>query len=99
MAQFLRDLLLNGYNGVKPIETVEKKKGLGQRIKDVATAELDKNGPRILFYKRLPTLYGSDLVRISTKGSVDPARTLAVNTSRYKSRRSKSSNCHSQNHS
>ena len=83
MAQFLRDLLLNGYNGVKPIETVEKKKGLGQRIKDVATAELDKNGPRVLFYKRLPTLYGSDLVRISTKGSVDPARTLAVRGARY----------------
>ena len=83
MAQFLRDLLRNGYNGVKPIETVEKKKGLGQRIKDVATAELDKNGPRILFYKRLPTLYGSDLVRISTKGSVDPARTLAVRGARY----------------
>jgi hypothetical protein len=82
MAQFLRDLLLNGYNGVKPIETVEKKKGLGQRIKDVATAELDKNGPRVLFYKRLPTLYGSDLVRISTKGSVDPARTLAVRGAR-----------------
>jgi len=83
MAQFLRDLLLNGYNGVKPIETVEKKKGLGQRIKDVATAELDKNGPRVLFYKRLPTLYGSDLVRISTKGSVEPARTLAVRGARY----------------
>jgi hypothetical protein len=83
MAQFLRDLLRNGYNGVKPIETVEKKKGLGQRIKDVATAELDKNGPRVLFYKRLPTLYGSDLVRISTKGSVEPARTLAVRGARY----------------
>jgi|694.fasta_scaffold97553_2 hypothetical protein len=83
MAQFLRDLLRNGYNGVKPIETVEKKKGLGQRIKDVATAELDKNGPRVLFYKRLPTLYGSDLVRISTKGSVEPARTLTVRGARY----------------
>jgi hypothetical protein len=83
MAQFLRDLLLNGYNGVKPIETIQKKNNLGQQVKDVVSAELSKTGPRVLFYKRLPTLYGSDLVRISTKGSVDPARTLAVRSSRY----------------
>jgi hypothetical protein len=85
MAQFLKDLLLNGYNGVKPIETIQKKNNLGQQVKDVVSAELSKTGKRVLFYKQLPTLYGSDLVRISTKGSVDPARTLAVNTSRYKS--------------
>jgi len=85
MAQFLRDLLLNGYNGVKPIETIQKGNNLGQQVKDVVSAELDANGPRVLFYKQLPTLYGSDLVRISTKGSVDPARTIAVNSSRYKS--------------
>lgn len=78
MAQFLRDLLLNGYNGVKPIETIQKGNNLGQQVKDVVSAELDKDGPRVLFYKQLPTLYGSDLIRISTKGSVDPARTLAV---------------------
>jgi len=83
MAQFLKDLLLDGFNGVKPIETIEKKKGLGQRIKDVTTAELDKNGPRVLFYKQLPSLYGSDLPRISSKGSIDPARTLAVRGARY----------------
>ena len=84
MAQkFLKDLLLDGFNGVKPIETIEKKKGLGQQVKDVATAELDKNGPRVLFYKQLPSLYGSDLARISSKGSIDPARTLAVRGARY----------------
>ena len=83
MAQFLRDLLLNGYNGVKPIETIQKRNSLGQQVKDVASAELSKTGPRVLFYKRLPTLYGTDLIRISTKGSVDPARTLSVRTSRY----------------
>jgi hypothetical protein len=83
MAQFLRDLLLNGYNGVKPIETVQKRNSLGQQVKDVASAEFSKTGPRVLFYKRLPTLYGSDLIRISTKGSVEPGRTLAVNSSRY----------------
>jgi hypothetical protein len=83
MAQFLRDLLLNGYNGVKPIETIQKKNNLGQQVKDVVSAELSKTGPRVLFYKQLPTLYGSDLVRISTKGSVDPARTLSVATTRY----------------
>lgn len=83
MAQFLRDLLLNGYNGVKPIETVQKRNNLGQQVKDVASAEFSKTGPRVLFYKRLPSLYGSDLIRISTKGSVDPARTLSVSTSRY----------------
>jgi hypothetical protein len=83
MAQFLRDLLLNGYNGVKPIETIQKGNNLGQQVKDVVSAELSKTGKRVLFYKQLPTLYGSDLVRISTKGSVDPARTLAVRSSRY----------------
>jgi hypothetical protein len=82
MAQFLRDLLLNGYNGVKPIETIQKKNNLGQQVKDVVSAELSKTGKRVLFYKQLPTLYGSDLVRISTKGSVDPARTLAVKGAR-----------------
>jgi hypothetical protein len=85
MAQFLKDLLLNGYNGVKPIETIQKKNNLGQQVKDVVSAELSKTGKRVLFYKQLPTLYGSDLIRISTKGSVDPARTIAVNSSRYKS--------------
>lgn len=83
MGQFLRDLLLNGYNGVKPIETIQKGNNLGQRVKDVASAEFAKNGPRVLFYKKLPSLYGSDLLRISTKGSVDPARTLAVKGARY----------------
>lgn len=83
MAQFLKDLLLNGYNGVKPVETIQKKNNLGQQVKDVVSAELSKTGPRVLFYKQLPSVYGSDLVRISTKGSVDPARTLAVSTSRY----------------
>ena len=83
MAQFLRDLLLNGYNGVKPIETIQKRNSLGQQVKDIASAELSKTGPRVLFYKQLPTLYGSDLVRISTKGSVDIGRTLSVRTSRY----------------
>lgn len=83
MAEFLRDLLLNGYNGVKPIETIQKGNSLGQQIKDVASAELAKDGPRVLFYKRLPSLYGSDLVRISSKGSIDPARTLSVASSRY----------------
>lgn len=83
MAQFLRDLLLNGYNGVKPIETIQKRNSLGQQVKDVASAELSKTGPRVLFYKRLPTLYGSDLIRISSKGSIDPARTLSVASSRY----------------
>lgn len=82
MAQFLKDLLLNGYNGVKPIETIQKRNNLGQQVKDVISAELSKTGQRVLFYKQLPTLYGSDLIRISTKGSVDPARTLAVSGAR-----------------
>lgn len=83
MAQFLKDLLLDGYNGVKPIETVQKRNGLGQQVKDVVTAEVSKTGPRVLFYKNLPSLYGSDLARISSKGSIDPARTLSVKSSRY----------------
>jgi uncharacterized protein YjbJ (UPF0337 family) len=83
MAQFLKDLLLDGYNGAKPIETKQKRNGLGQQVKDVVSAESSKTGPRVLFYKRLPSLYGTDLPRISSKGSIDPARTLAVKSSRY----------------
>jgi len=81
--RFLRDLWKDGYNGVKPVETIIKRAGLGQQIKDVASAELAKDGPRVLFYKQLPALYGSDLARISSKGSIDPARTLSVASSRY----------------
>lgn len=81
--RFLRDLWKDGYNGVKPVETIIKRAGLGQQIKDVASAELAKDGPRVLFYKQLPSLYGSDLPRISSKGSIDPARTLSVASSRY----------------
>lgn len=83
MAQFLKDLLLNGYNGVKPIETIQKGNNLGQQVKDVISAESSPTGPRVLFYKQLPTLYGSDLPRIESKGSIDPARTIALNSSRY----------------
>lgn len=89
MAKFLKDLFVTKdyipYGGeyVPFVEFNHKNVGAIQNVKDVASAEASTTGPRILFYKQLPSLYGTDLVRISTKGSADPSRTLSVTTSRY----------------
>jgi hypothetical protein len=63
-----------------------KNKGLGGKIMDFVKAEANPNGPRVLFYKKLvtpPLIYGTDTPRISLKGTVDPARSLAVASAKY----------------
>ena len=60
--------------------------GLGGKIMDFIKAEANPDGPRVLFYKKLvtpPLLYGSETPRISLKGTVDPARSLAVAAAKY----------------
>jgi hypothetical protein len=64
-----------------------KNKGLGGKIMDFVKAEANPNGPRVLFYKKLvtpPLIYGTDTPRISLKGTVDPPRSLATTSARYK---------------
>ena len=76
-------------NGDKEVTTWNgghKNKGLGGKIMDFVKAEANPNGPRVLFYKKLvtpPLVYGTETPRISLKGTVDPARSLAVNSAKY----------------
>jgi hypothetical protein len=61
-------------------------KGLGGKIMDFVKAEINPKGPRVLFYKKLvtpPLIYGTETPRISLKGTVDPARSLAVASAKY----------------
>ncbi len=61
-------------------------KGLGGKIMDFVKAEINPKGPRVLFYKKLvtpPLIYGTETPRISLKGTVDPARTLALTSAKY----------------
>lgn len=60
--------------------------GLGGKIMDFIQAEINPNGPRVLFYKKLvtpPLIYGTETPRISLKGTVDPPRTLALAKAKY----------------
>lgn len=63
-----------------------QKSGIIDRVRDVASAELDPNGIRVNFYKSIvtpPFIYGLETPRITTKGGIDPVRTLSVNSTRY----------------
>jgi hypothetical protein len=75
MPQFLQDLLKSGYNGVKGVEP--------KKDTTLIDAELDKKNPRINLYTHLPELYSTSLPIIESQGSIDPARTLAVNSTKY----------------
>jgi hypothetical protein len=76
-------------NGNKDITTWNgghKDKGLIGGAMDFVKAELNPQGPRVLFYKKLvtpPLLYGSETPRISLKGTVDPPRSESLKTARY----------------
>ena len=61
-------------------------KGLGGKVMDFVKAEINPKGPRVLFYKKLvtpPLIYGTETPRISLKGTVDPARSLATKSAKY----------------
>lgn len=49
---------------------------------NIVNSELNKNRPLLQFVRNLPRVYGTDLIRIESRGSIDPARTLAVKSSR-----------------
>lgn len=82
------DLFKNA-NGNKDVTTWNgghKDKGIIGGAMDFVQAELNPNGPRITFYKKLvtpPLLYGTETPRISLKGTVDPPRSLATTSVRY----------------
>ena len=61
-------------------------KGIIGNAMDFIKAEANPTGPRITFYKKLvtpPLIYGTETPRISLKGTVDPARSLATTSARY----------------
>jgi len=76
-------------NGDKDVTTWNgghKDKGIIGGAMDFIQAELNPNGPRITFYKKLvtpPLLYGTETPRISLKGTVDPPRSLATTSAKY----------------
>jgi hypothetical protein len=83
----------NGNGDVTVWDGTTQKSGIVDRVNDFASAELNPNGPRMMFYKQLitpPLIYGLDAPRISLKGAVDPARTLSVNSSKYQDTKSTS---------
>jgi len=49
---------------------------------NIINSELNPDRPLLKFTKNLPKVYGTDLIRIESRGSIDPARTLAVKSAR-----------------
>jgi hypothetical protein len=75
MPKSLKDLFLDKDYRVPFVEKPTKQE-------NILNSELNKNRPLLQFGKNLPRVYGTDLVRIESRGSIDPARTMAVNSSR-----------------
>jgi hypothetical protein len=76
----------NANGNVTVWDGTTQKSGIIDRVNDVASAELDPNGIRVNFYKSIvtpPFIYGLETPRITTKGGVDPVRTLSVNSTKY----------------
>jgi hypothetical protein len=89
MAQLtLKELLLSNTTGVPLVEPVKKDNilgisgGIGKQITDVISADTSAGGPRMEFYKNLPSIYSTSLPIIESQGSIDPGRTLAVTGAR-----------------
>ena len=75
MAKSLKDLFLDKDYKVPFVEKPAKPE-------NIVNSELNNNRPLLEFGKNLPKIYGTDLVRIESRGSIDPARTIAVNSAR-----------------
>lgn len=75
MAKSLRDLFLDKDYQVPIVEKPAKQE-------NIVNSELNKNRPLLQFVRNLPRVYGTDLIRIESRGSIDPARTLAVRSAR-----------------
>lgn len=52
------------------------------KAENIVNSELNPNRPLLQFGKNLPKVYGTDLIRIESRGSIDPARTMAVASAR-----------------
>jgi hypothetical protein len=83
----LKQLLRSKAYGVEPIEHQSTDgmfgSGIGKMVKDVVQADLSKGGPRVEFYKNLPSLYSTSLPLIESQGSIDIGRTKAVAAAHY----------------
>jgi hypothetical protein len=83
----LKQLLLSNTTGVPLIEHQSTDgmfgSGIGKMVKDVVQADLSKGGPRVEFYKNLPSLYSTSLPIIESQGSIDIGRTKAVAAAHY----------------
>ena len=83
----LKQLLRSKAYGVEPIEHQSTDgmfgSGIGKMVKDVVQADLSKGGPRVEFYKNLPSLYSTSLPLIESQGSIDIGRTKAVASAHY----------------
>lgn len=75
MPKSLKDLFLDKDYQVPFVEKPAKPE-------NIVNSEINPTRPLLQFGKNLPRVYGSDLVRIESRGSIDPARTLAVNSAR-----------------
>jgi hypothetical protein len=75
MPKSLKDLFLDKDYNVPFVEPSTKPE-------NILNSELNKNRPLVQLGKNLPSIYGTDLVRIESRGSIDPARTIAVNSAR-----------------
>jgi len=75
MPKALKDLFLDKDYQVPFVEKPAKPE-------NIVNSELNKNRPLLQFGRNLPRVYGTDLIRIESRGSIDPARTLAVNSAR-----------------
>jgi hypothetical protein len=75
MPKTLRDLFLDKDYSVPFVEKPAKPE-------NIVNSEINPTRPLLQFGKNLPRVYGTDLVRIESRGSIDPARTIAVNSSR-----------------
>lgn len=75
MPKTLKDLFLDKDYQVPFVEKPAKPE-------NIINSEINPTRPLLQFGKNLPRVYGTDLLRIESRGSIDPARTIAVNSSR-----------------
>jgi len=75
MPKSLKDLFLDKDYQIPFVEKPAKPE-------NIVNSEINSNRPLLQFGKNLPKIYGTDLVRIESRGSIDPARTLAVSSAR-----------------
>lgn len=76
MPKSLKDIFLDRDFNVPFVEKPAKQE-------NIVNSEKNEDRPLRQFVKKLPELYTTDLVRIESAGSVDPARTAAVRGARY----------------